>query len=92
MQEVVTKTIDLNVPSGDREFYELCLLDEANDLGTRHHVRQTRFGQNETYGDFMPDPEEVEYFWNLDEAKVRYEQRRQALVVKGYTWPDMDLF
>ena len=91
MQEVLTKTIDLSIPLRDQEFFELGLLDEANDLGTRHYVRQVHFAWNETDGDVMPDSEEVEYFWILGEAIARYAQRRDALEMKGYKCSDMDL-
>jgi hypothetical protein len=38
----------------------------------------------------MWDQEEIECFWILDEAKERYEQRRQALAEKGFIYSDVD--
>jgi hypothetical protein len=34
MQEVLSKTDDPKIPPREQEFFELSLLDEANDLGT----------------------------------------------------------
>ena len=62
-------------------------------IGHRTHcIRQTHVVWNKAGGDVRPDDEEVEYFWILDEAKARYEQRRDALGGKGYIYSDMDLF
>lgn len=41
MQELLSKTVDQNVPLREQEFFELSLLDEPNQLGTRYYVRQT---------------------------------------------------
>jgi hypothetical protein len=90
MEEVLSKSIDPKTPSEQMEFYELSLLDEANELGTRHCIRQAHVAWNEIEGDLMSDQEEVEYFWILAEAKQRYEERRRALADKGFTYSDMD--
>ncbi len=68
------------------EFYELSLLDEATELGTRHCIRQAHVARNEIEGDLMSDQEEVEYFWILTAAKQRYEERRRALADKGFIY------
>ena len=39
MQEVLSKTVDPEAPLRGQEFYELSLLDEANDLGRGGHFR-----------------------------------------------------
>jgi hypothetical protein len=36
MQELLSKTIEPKASLRGQEFYELSLLDEANDLGTRY--------------------------------------------------------
>lgn len=90
MEEVLSKTIDPKTPLEEMEFYELSLLDEANELGTRHCIRQAHVAWNESEGDLMSDQEEVEYFWILGEAKQRYEERRRALADKGFPYSDMD--
>jgi len=41
MQEILSKTVDPNVPLQGQEYYEMRLFEEANELGTRHCVRQT---------------------------------------------------
>jgi hypothetical protein len=91
MEEVLSKTTDPNTPLEELEYYELSLLDEANDLGTRHRIRQAHGAWSEIDGQIMWDQEEVEYFWILAEAKQRYEERRLALTEKGFIYSDMDL-
>jgi hypothetical protein len=90
MEEVLSKTIDPKTLLEEMEFYELSLLDEANELGTRHCIRQAHVAWNEIEGDLMSDHEEVEYFWILTAAKQRYEERRRALADKGFIYSDMD--
>ncbi len=90
MEEVLSKSTDPKTPLEQMEFYELSLLDEANELGTRHCIRQAHVAWNEIEGELMSDQEEVEYFWILGEAKQRYEERRCALADKGFTYSDMD--
>jgi hypothetical protein len=75
MEEVLSKTIDPKTPLEEMEFYELSLLDEANELGTRHCIRQAHVAWNEIEGDLMSDQEEVEYFWILGEAKQRNDMK-----------------
>jgi hypothetical protein len=90
MEEILSKTIDPKTPLEELEYNELSLLDEANDLGTRHRIRQAHGAWSEIDGQVMWDQEEVEYFWILDQAKERYEQRRRALAEKGFIYSDMD--
>jgi hypothetical protein len=92
MQEVLTKTDDPEVPLRAQEFFELSLLDEANDLGTRNCVRQAHAEWSEIDGQIMWDQEESEHFWILNGAKRRYAERRLALAEKGFIYSDMDLF
>jgi len=91
MQEVLSKTVDPEAPLRGQEFYELSLLDEANDLGTRYCVRQAHAEWSEIDGQVMWDEEEHDYFWILDEAKRRYAERRLALAEKGFIYSDMDM-
>jgi hypothetical protein len=90
MQEVLSKTIDPKAPLNEHEFYELSLLDEANDLGTRHFVKQWHGATSEIDGQVMGDQEEVEHFWILAQAKERYDERRRTLAEKGFIHSDMD--
>jgi hypothetical protein len=92
MQEVLLETVDPKTPLRDMHFYELSLLDEVNELGTRHVVRQWHAEWSEIDGQIMWDQEEVEYFWILAEARKRYAERRLALAQKGFVYSDMDLF
>jgi len=91
MQEVLSKTDDPKTSLSEQEFYELSLLDEANDLGTRHCLRQAHAKWSEMDGQIMWAREEVEYFWILNQAKQRYEERKLALAKKGFIYSDMDL-
>jgi hypothetical protein len=72
IEEILSKTIDPKTPLGELEYYELSLLDEANDLGTRHRIRQAHGAWSKIDGQIMWDQEEVEYFWILAQAKERY--------------------
>jgi hypothetical protein len=91
MQEVLSKTDDPKIPLQEQEFFELSLLDEANDLGTRYSVRQAHAEWSEIDGQIMWDQEEVEHFWILNEAKRRYAEKRLALAQRGFIYSDMDL-
>jgi hypothetical protein len=92
VQEVLSKTGDPTIPLREKEFFELSLLDEANELGTRYCVRQARAQWCEVDGQIMWDQEELEHFWILAEAKERYAVRRLALAEKGFIYSNMDLF
>ncbi len=91
MQEVLSKTDDPKIPLRQQEFFELSLLDEANDLGTRYCVRQAHAEWSEIDGQVMWDQEEVDHFWILNEAKQRYAERRLNLAQRGFIYSDMDL-
>jgi hypothetical protein len=90
VQEVLSKTIDPKTPLEEMEYYDLSLLDEPNELGTRHVVKQWHGAWSEIDRQIMWDGEEVEYFWILAHAKERYEERRRALAEKGFIYSDMD--
>jgi hypothetical protein len=90
MQEVLSRTNDPKAPLQGQEFYELRLLEEPNELGTRHCVRQIRAQWSEPDGEIMWDKEEVDYFWILDEAERRYVERKLALAERGFIYSDMD--
>jgi hypothetical protein len=90
IEEVLSKTTDPITPLEEQEYYELSLLDEANDLGTRHRIRQAHGAWSEIDKQIMWSEEEVEYFWILAQAKKRYEERRRALAEKGFIYSDMD--
>jgi hypothetical protein len=92
MQEVLSRTDIPKAPLSEQEFYELSLLDEANELGTRYCVRQAHAEWSEIDGQIMWDQEEVDYFWILNEAKQRYAERKRALAEKGFIYSDMDLY
>ena len=91
MQEVLSKTVDPGAPLRGQEFYELSLLDEANELGTLYSVRQAHAEWSEIDGQVMWNQEEVEHFWIMSEAKKRYEERRLALSERGFIYSDMDM-
>ena len=90
MEEILSKTIAPKTPLKEMDFYELSLLDEANDLETRHRIRQAHGAWSEIDGQIMWSEEEVEYFWILAQAKERYDERRRALAEKGFIHSDMD--
>ena len=91
MQELLSRTVDPKAPLQGQEFYELCLLEEANQLGTRYYVKQWHAEWSEIDQQIMFDGEEKDYFWILDDAKHRYAERRLALVAKGFIYSDMDM-
>lgn len=90
IEEILSKTIDPKTPLEELEYYELSLLDEANDLGTRHRIRQADGAWSEIDGQIMWNQEEIEYFWILAQAKEQYERRRRTLAEKGFIYSDMD--
>lgn len=92
MQEVLSRTAEPEAPLQGQEFYELSLLEEANQLGTRYCVRQAHAEWSEIDGQVMWDKEEVDHFWILNEAKQRYEERRIILHEQGFIYSDMDIF
>jgi hypothetical protein len=67
MEEVLSKTDNAKTPLKEQEFYEMNLLDEANDLGTRYCVRQAHAGWSEIDGQIMWDQEEADHFWLLSD-------------------------
>ena len=92
MQEILSKTDDPKAPLRNQEFYELSLLDTANELGTRYCVRQAHAQWDDKDGQVMWDQEEVDHFGILAQAKQRYAERRVALAQRGFKFSDMDLF
>jgi hypothetical protein len=90
LEEILSKTLDPKTPSEELEYYQLSLLEEANDLGTRHVVKQWHGAWSEIDRQIMWDGEEVEYFWILAQARERYAERRRALAEKGFIYSTMD--
>lgn len=90
MQEVLSKFADPDTPLQDQEFFELSLLEEPNQLGTRYCVHQMHAEWDEKDRQVMWDQDEAEYFWNLNEAEKRYAERRVALAERGFIYSDMD--
>jgi hypothetical protein len=90
IEEILSRTTDPKTPLEQLEYYDLSLLDEANDLGTRHRIRQAHGAWSEIDGQVMWDEEEVEYFWILADAKKRHEERRRTLADKGFIYSTMD--
>ena len=91
MQEILSKTVDPNVPLQGLEFYQLRLFEESNELGTRHGVLQIHAQWSDRHFDVVWESEEIDYFWILEEAKKRYAERRLALAEKGFTYSDMEM-
>ncbi|MGD0831026.1 MAG: hypothetical protein ABR907_08800 [Terracidiphilus sp.] len=103
MQEVLSKTTDPNVPLREQEYFELRL----DDLGTqfqpqfidnigavvRHRfvVYEAHAVWSETDQNIMWVDLEHDECLTLEEAKLRYEQRRAVLAAKGFIYSDMDL-
>jgi hypothetical protein len=77
-------------PLQGQEFFELSLLDTANQLGTRYCIRQACAQWSEIDRAIMWDDEQRDYFWILNEAKRRYSERRLALAQMGFIYSDMD--
>jgi hypothetical protein len=91
MQEVLSKTVDPNLPLQGQEFYSLRLFEESNELGTRHCVRQIHAQWSDQHGDVIWEGEELDHFWILEEARKRYAERRKALAEKGFNYSDMNM-
>jgi len=91
MQEILSNTVDPEVPLRELEFFELSLLDTTNELRTRYCVRQSHAQWSDVDGQVMWDQEEVDHFWIFAEAKNRYAERRLALAERGFIYSDMDI-
>jgi hypothetical protein len=92
MQELLSKTDVADIPLREQEFFELRLFDEVNELGTRYCVRQTHAQWSDKDGQVMWGQEEIDHFWILSEAKMRYGERRLVLAEKGFIYSDMNFF
>ena len=92
MEEIFSSTADPDVPLQEQQFYHLKLFDLPNALGTRHCVRQARARWNCIAGRIEWDEEQSDYFWTLDEAKRKYQERRKALAEHGFIYSDLDWF
>ena len=102
MQEVLSKTTDGNVPLREREYFELRLDDlglpfrpqfiDSMGAVARHRflVVQTHAAWSEIDLNIMWDSSEHDECSSLDEAVLRYEIRREAIVDKGFVYSDMD--
>lgn len=88
MQELFSRMDATNIPLSEQEFYELSLLDETSQLGTRYRVRQWHAGWSEIDRQIMWDNEQGEHFWILSEAERRYAERRAALAERGFIYSD----
>lgn len=103
MQEVLAKTADANVPLHEQVYYELRLDDLGfpfcpqfiDILGTvvRHRflVFQAHAAWSDIDREIMWDGYEHDECSTLEEAKLRYELRRAAVVLKGFIYSDMDM-
>jgi hypothetical protein len=69
MREILSKTIDPEVPLEGQEWYQLQLFEEQNPLGTRHCNLQIHAVWKDAVRGAMWESEEVEYFWILDEQR-----------------------
>jgi hypothetical protein len=102
MQEVFSKTTDPNVPLQEQEYFELRL----DDLGTpfrpkfidslgavvRHRfpVCEAQAAWSEIDRNIMWDGFEHDEYSTLHQAELRYEERRAAMVEKGFIHSDME--
>jgi hypothetical protein len=102
MQEVLSKTTDSNVPLEEQEYFELRL----DDLGfpfrsqfidilgivarRRYIVREAHASWSEIDRDIMWEGYEHEECSTHEEAELRYEERRAAIVKKGFIHSDME--
>ena len=102
MQEVLSKTTDPNVPLQEQEYFELRLDDLGfpfrpkffESLGAiiRHRfpVCEAQAAWSEIDRNIMWDGFEHDEYSTLQEAELRYEERRAAMVEKGFIYSDMD--
>lgn len=102
MQEVLSKTNDPNIPLHEQEFYELRLDDlgfpfrpkfiDSMGAVARHRflVLQAHASWSEIDRDIMWDGFDHDECSTLEVAERRYEERRAAIVKKGFIYSDMD--
>jgi hypothetical protein len=90
MEETFSKTTGPDVLLPGAECFHLRLFEEANQLGTRFCVRQIYAKIRILDRGAMWEGEETDYFWSLDEAKIRYAERKLALAKLGFIYSDVD--
>lgn len=103
MQEVLSKTTDPNIPLKEQEYYELRLTDfgipfrplwvESIGIVVRHRflIRQAHAAWSEIDRDIFWDDFQHEECSTVEEAVRRYEDRRAAIMDKGFIYSDMEL-
>jgi len=92
MQEVLTKPGNESLPLSEQEFYELCIEESSNVWRPGFIVKQTHAKWSEIDQQVMWEEPEWERWPMQNRAREKYEERLQALRVKGFTRSDMDLF
>ena len=102
MQEVLTNTVGPNVPPHEQEYYELRLDDlgfpfrpqfiDSMGAVARHRflVSQAHAAWSEIDRDVMWEGYQYDECSILQEAELRYELRRAALVLKGFIYSDLE--
>lgn len=90
VQEVLSKPEGENLPLAEQEFYELCV--EEYDDGWRpvFIVKQTRAQWSEIDRQVMWEEPAWERWPTLTKAKEICEERRMALVARGFTQSDLE--
>jgi hypothetical protein len=103
MQEVFSKTTDSNVPLQEQEYFELRLDDlgfpfrpqfvDILGIVARHRfiVRESHAAWSEIDRNIMWEGYEHDVCPTLEDAKRRYEERRAAIVKKGFIYSDMEI-
>lgn len=90
MQEVLSKPGYDKLALSEQELYELRLDDFSKSWRPGYVVTESYERWSEIDRQFMSVESETERWPTLEEAKERYEARREALAKKGFTQSDMD--
>ncbi len=78
MREILANTNDASKPLSEQQFYELMLLDPEPDVSNVCRVRQAHVHWDEQVAGMVWDRVDWEEFATLEQARGRYERRRQA--------------
>jgi hypothetical protein len=90
MQEVLSKPGYESLALSEQELYELRLDDFSESWRPGFVVTESYMRWSEIDRQFMSIESETERLPTLEEAKGRYEARREALTKKGFTQSDLD--
>lgn len=90
MREILSKPAYESLALSEQELYELRLDDFSESWRPGYIVTESYMRWSEIDRQFMSVESETERLPTIEQAKERYEARREALAKKGFTQSDID--